>query len=752
MNEDIPYDIFSTFIMRTPLFPFNFLTTLLAEESMVYENMKAIVQQKVVAEALFIASPEFYEQLQKWLNGKEVDAKDKERFFQTIYKYLSRMASRSTPFGLFAGCGVGKIGNQTEIILNKISDYERHTRLDMSYLCNLANGLAKNEQIKNRIRYFPNTSIYESGFRLRYIEYRYKKDNRSHHLIEVKNSDILRLVINDAKRGRTIQELVNLIIKNDVPIELANDYIEKLITSQILISELDPTVTGVEYFSRIINILSQIDGIESINDILKSINKKINAIDLKIGNSPDQYYDISLDLNQLGIKYNLKFLFQTDINLTSNKCFINNATLDSVKEGVILFNKLTAKYPNTAISQFIEAFTKRYETRELPLLNVLDTETGIGYVQTNRYSEGDVSPLIADIVLPPKGNNGSKIEWNKIQEFLFRKYLEATEKNYYEIEIREDEIASFDVNWDDLPKTFYSIVKLVEASSEKHPQGRLWMEAAGGSTAAQLLGRFCHGNSDIFDFVKEITSFERDIFNDAIIAEIVHLPTSRVGNVILRPVLHDYEIPFLTTPAVDPDHTIALDDLYVSVRNNEIVLRSKRLNKRIIPRLSNAHNFSNRALPVYQFLCDLQNQNLRSSIGFNWGNLMNSYSFRPRVIYKNLILNPASWVIQKEEISNFYIVKDDKELLKTVKVWREKNRMPVKVLFDNADNSLFVSFESILSIRTLLSTIKNMNIFILKEFLFNTDNAFVKSAEGIFTNEFVFALYKKPQENGRDRV
>lgn len=752
MKNNLTYDIDSTFVVRTPLFLFNFLMTLLADESALYENLMGLIQEPIFAEALFIASPNFYEQFQKWVNGKEVDKKEKERFLQTTYKYLSRMASRSTPFGLFAGCCVGKTGNETEVILGKTSEHERHTRLDMAYLCNLAHALAKSENIKTKLRYFPNNSIYESGEKLRYIEYRYKKDNRTHHLIEVKNSEFLELVIKEAKNGRTIQELAQLIIKKDTPPEQSNDYIHTLIDNQILISELDPTVTGDEFLNRIQKVLSSIDKIENIKDVLSQTSKQLNAIDLKIGNSPEQYHEIASGLSQLGVDYNMKFLFQTDVNLRYIKSSVNNLTLDSIKEGVLLFNKLTAKYTKTKISQFMEAFTNRFETRECSLMKVLDTETGIGYLQTNRNSEGDVSPLIANIVLPSQENSSLQLEWTKTQKFLLHKFLEAKEKNYYEIELMEDEIKSFDAYWDDLPATIYSLVKLIEGSTEKYPGGRILMEGAGGSSATQLLGRFCHGNDEIFDFVKGIAVFERNLFRESILAEIVHLPESRVGNVILRPVFQDYEIPFLTSPAVDPEHIITLDDLYISVRNNEIILRSKRLNKRIIPRLSNAHNYSNMALPVYQFLCDLQSQNLRSSIGFNWGILKDYYSFRPRVIYKNLIISPASWMVQKEEIGDFYKAKDDIELKNKVKKWIEKRKIPDMVLLENNDNMLFVTFNNMLSIKTLLAIVKNMGYFILKEFLFNPENAVVKSEEGVFTNEFVFAFYKNSEINERSQA
>ncbi|MCP4218435.1 MAG: hypothetical protein GY765_27615, partial [bacterium] len=203
-----------------------------------------------------------------------------------------------------------------------------------------------------------------------------------------------------------------------------------------------------------------------------------------------------------------------------------------------------------------------------------------------------------------------------------------------------------------------------------------------------------------------------------------------------------HEIPYLAKSAVPPEDQIKLEDLMVSVKNNRVILRSKRFNKEVVPRLTNAHNYSYNALPVYQFLADLQTQGLRSGIGFNWGALANEHQFQPRVTYKNLILYPATWNIKKEDLEDFAKIKDDDKLVQAVQEWRKKLKMPAFIALADSDNKLFINLDNALCIRTLFSVIKNRGGFQLVEFLFDPKEAVVKSKDDVFTNEFVFAFHK----------
>ena len=98
------------------------------------------------------------------------------------------MASRSTPFGLFAGSGVGTLGETTCLAVSARAACRRHTRLDMDYLVALADALARDPALAPVVRYTPNSSLYRSGDRWRFVETRMQDKNRSQHLVAVDDS------------------------------------------------------------------------------------------------------------------------------------------------------------------------------------------------------------------------------------------------------------------------------------------------------------------------------------------------------------------------------------------------------------------------------------------------------------------------------------------------------------------------------------------------------------------------------------
>lgn len=746
MVNSIPFNNFSSFILRTPLFSYSFLYNIISKKDIKQDELKQLCQDTVIQEAIFLASPDLYAEFEKWLNNEVSDKKnikktkkESDNIQFAILKYILRMSSRCTPFGLFAGFSVGKFGEKTNIKFPIQSGYKRHTRLDMNYLCALAQDLAKHPEIKEQLKYFTNSSMYVVGAQIRYVEYHYVNTKRVHHIVAVDYSEYLQRILQAASKGAYINELTQLLVDDDITFEEAKEFVNEIIDNQLLVNELEPAITGNEFLEQILIILGNINNTENIKLVLSQTKETLAQIDHgKIGTSISTYYEIAKKLKSLETRYELKYLFQTDMVKPVINCMLNKQIANDILSGIEVMNKLTLTPSATNLTQFRDAFYERYEDREMPLLHILDTEIGIGYKQ-NQIS-GDISPLIDDIALPIRNNSSADIKWDHIQTFLFKKYTEAILDNKYEVEITDKDLELIKPNWDDLPNTISTMVNITG-------NGKIHISSAGGSSSANLLGRFCHVNKEMHEYVTEITTKEKVLSPDTILAEIIHLPESRLGNILLRPVLRDYEIPYLAKPAVDNDHQIQIQDLMVSVKRNKIVLRSKRLQKEIIPRLTTAHNYSFNTLPVYQFLCDMQTQNIRGSIGFSWGSLSNEYSFLPRVNHKNVILSLATWNIRKDDIKEVINTKGDDKLFKEIEELRKKKNIPSLVLLADGDNELLINLENLLCIKTMLSMVKKRSSFKLTEFLFDSEKGIVKSKEGLFTNQFVISFYKQKQNN-----
>lgn len=107
-------------------------------------------------------------------------------------------------------------------------------------------------------------------------------------------------------------------------------------------------------------------------------------------------------------------------------------------------------------------------------------------------------------------------------------------------------------------------------------------------------------------------------------------------------------MPYVSESKSDAEHKIPINDIYIRYDNGRIRLRSKRLNKEIKPRYSNAYNYDDNQLPAINFLGDYQYYGINPGFKWDWGFLITN-DFLPRVEYKEFILIEARWKIDKDE-------------------------------------------------------------------------------------------------------
>jgi len=735
------YRPFPDFVLRTPLLPLNFILSVIKRKRITNSQLKKILTDEAIREAILLASPDLFTRICDWEQGFISRQKEINRIKNALVRYLIRMSMRCTPFGLFAGVSTGTWGSETEIYLPPTHLYERSTRLDMNYLFALSQYLTNEPQLKKNIRYFQNSSLYRVGPHYRYVEYRYNGSGRTHHLVSVDYSEYLELLLKHIKNGLQFDDLVRLLVNEQIPEDEAISFVNELIDNQVIVGDLEPAVTQLDMLNKIIDTLDATPALIATQSILRAIQNSLKEIDEKlIGKTLGEYAEIKERMTELGLKHDHKFLFQTDLVKTPQKGLLDVKIQNDIHKGLNWLVKLTPMKMETTLGKFFKSFLKRYDTREVPLVEALDEEMGIGYHHTPGM--GDTSPLLDDIAFRAKISDDAHTHADPVITFLHGKLIKSLADGTMEIDLSEKDYHSLENKTEAWPETFAVFLSLLSSGDKKHPRGTIYLHAAGGTSAANMLSRFCHADHKIYTLVKQIVEKEQELLEPSVLAEIVHLPESRTGNILLRPAFRNFEIPYLAASGVKRDHRIYPSDLMLSVKKGEFVLRSKITDKEIIPRLTTAHNYSNNSLPLYQFLCDFQSRNFQSWYGFSWGSLLNTFPFLPRVTFENLIFSPAIWNIQTDEIIPFVKIKDDDELLSVVRKWRLSTKIPSMVSLMDNDNELLINLENITCLRTLFSIIKGRKKFRLAEFLFDEKHPVVQSIDGHYTNEFILPFFK----------
>lgn len=731
-----PYIPFSNFVLRTPLFDIDFFKKLTASTS--DQNLKSLFEEGVIKEAIFLASPELYFELEKWVSGT-LKQENEDKLKVSFLKYLTRMSSRCTPFGLFAGFALGDYSDQTAIELGSLKKHKRSTRPDMNYLVALSQDLAVASNVRSQLDFYPNSTIYKSGDELRYIEYYYVEGKRNHRIIEIDYNEYLDKILNATATGSTLKELALLIKDEGYTMDESTSFIDELVESQILVSELEPSVSGPDFTEQMLNVLKDKKSLTTEIDFIKNLRNRCTALDQVLGNSPSTYLQIVEEIKSRETKYKLKYLFQADLELATSSCTLSRTIANDALKAMRVFNKLTKKSTETNLQKFKKAFIERYEDREIALYKVLDVETGIGYLQENKG--GDINPLVDDLALFNNNQpNSSENNWDYVVKWLSLKVINALTNNSTKIILDDKDFEGLEEDWSDLPDTLSCMTQhFVEEGVEK-----IKISGFGGSSAANLLGRFSYDDSSLQAFTKDIVTAEKNSCPDQILAEIVHLPESRVGNILMRPFLRDYEIPYLGMSRLPFKNQISIDDLYLSVKNDRLVLRSKRLDKQVLPRLTNAHNFSANALPIYHFLCDLQTQGLRSWIGFTFSTLNDQYQFLPRVEYRNMVFHQARWNLTQDDIKDLQTAskKNEVSFKEELTNFIERWRLPTCFLQSEGDNELLINSGSLSSVKMLLKNVEKKPSFILTEFL-HQENGKVKSSNGHYSNEMILTFYNQ---------
>ncbi|MDR3008611.1 MAG: lantibiotic dehydratase [Sphingobacterium sp.] len=386
--------------------------------------------------------------------------------------------------------------------------------------------------------------------------------------------------------------------------------------------------------------------------------------------------------------------------------------VDELKELITFLSSHSALSAPKELSEFRDKFVKQYDQQAIPLLQALDPEIGIGYGDFENNSNSELLGLF--------GHNGSRQGGANLSKMI-QKGVSVADNIPTVIQLEQYKQNSRTIGFK-LPNTFNAILNPAENS--------YLLNMLGGATANNVLGRFTFADHKVHELCKENASTESLSNPDVLFFDIAYSGEAAVDNISRRCPIYEYHVSIHSLS--NGSKQISLNDIYVAIRAGEVVLYSKELKKRLVPRLSNAYRYTRSELSLFRFLCDIQSQNIVQSLLPNVDSLFDGMSFKPRISYKHLILSPASWRINLEDFPCLNNSFKDKV---------SKSGKYKFVKFGYTDQTLHLDTESPEDLQLLYSILKaNKEIWVQESF--SSECSPIRDTEGnLYHSEFILSIF-----------
>jgi thiopeptide-type bacteriocin biosynthesis protein len=671
---------------RTPLLPYSVVDTLYSAHDPEDFVRKLIASRPEIAQAIYVASPSLAEATEAWLGGKRWANKSG---FLRLAAYVVRMASRPTPFGLFATIAPVDIGDRTTLGLASADAIRTHSRPDMAWLLGLVRAVEAREDVRERLRVFWNDHALERGGRIHVKN----PDGRAfttdkgavrvkYAPISLRKTAVVTLIAAASQDGVTFGELCARIVEAaGVQRDAASHMLDGLLRAGVLISELrpapidDPVETVQQAFRRVA---------PDAADAVCSVRAALNHLDETpiAARAVGDYRKTNEVISAVAPS---SFTFQVD----STHAFTGTLAGSVLADVETLARIWLRSNVMLRLNAYRERFLERYGgyERRVALLELVDPEFGIG---------------------PPPPLEGSQIGVGRRQALL-ELAAAACREGRHEVALTErelDEIVGPDPDPDGLPTSFEIGFEIVAPNVEAVDGGDYVVAASAMKSspgAARTIGRFAHAlGSRVRTRIDEVVQLERQR-DDRRDVELVYFPSrDRVINVAIRPGLRPYEIQFGIRRDEPGVQRLPLADIIIGIERGRFRAWSRTLGCELRITESHVLNADVNAPDVCSFLAAMSEDGMTFPSGFNWG-AAGALPVLPRLRFGRVVLAKAMWHVDRRRLGDGAIALEG-----AIADYRQRLGLPDEVMLVERDNRIPVRLSSRIGLAVLRDQLRRM--------------------------------------------
>ena len=633
--------------------------------------------------ALAVGSVSLYEALERAKGSVDKGS----RLASKLLRYLIRMLTRPTPYGLFAGVALAHWGPVTDLSLARTPP-QTHSRPDMEWLLNLVFQLESRPAVRAKLSYRANPRAFVHAGRVFLPERAPTAGSADHaQAVSVQASRAVCLALALASKPIPHDCLVEeLSTTPGATADKIEALIEGLWHQTFLLTDLRPPLSVHRPAAYVAH---RMRGIPAAAVALEQLEMALSATaawdELPAERAASAYLMMARPTEGKG-EVPAQMPPQVDTTLSLNGRHIAEAVAREAARAAELLIRLTP-LPNGPphLAAYRAAFHARYgQDREVPLLELLDPNVGIGAPPTHLHGAAPGSDL-----------RQAELRHRTLRDLA----VTALRERQLVVDLDHQtlsQLESWSPSASQAPPSLDLSLFVVTASAAELDKGRFLLVVGpnlGATGAGRNLGRF----ADILGAearvaLEEVSRRESARRPDALWAELVYLPRRlRSANVVVRPHYRPFEIVLGTTPGLPPDRVIPLDALVVGVHENRFYARWPARDAEVVA--CAGHMLNNAQAPdAFRFLEDIRRDGLAQFMPFDWGPAA-GFPILPRIQVGRIVLCLAQWRIDVRT-SQVLFAESQQAFKSSLAAWRERWQVPRYVYLASGDNRLLLDLEN----------------------------------------------------------
>ncbi|HSZ38987.1 MAG TPA: lantibiotic dehydratase [Trebonia sp.] len=673
------YQAAGFFMVRAPLLPaagFRRLTGTPAERL-------SLLDAPLARTAIAAASTELYRALPA--PGADAGGDLPERMSRSLFRYLNRMITRPTPFGLFAAVGAGRFTDATSLRLDRTALDRITISPDMAWLEALLRAAGAAAMARGEVPLTVNDSVLESGGRL--VHTLAAADGKAGDTVSIRSTGVVAEILELARCPVPAGELVARVAERHrrADPDRIRRLADELLRLDFLRADVLPPAGRPESLPR-----RPDSRAERLDDIGRELRELAGLGPACL--SGTRLLGLAARQREL-IPEHTASTFQVDASLALRGSGLSRRVGDAVADAVSALASVTGT-ANRSLRDYAQAFLERYGPgEEVPVLELLDPHLGLGAPRGYLWPAPEFPP-------PETARDGSRP-----REQLLLSWMQEATLDGGPLTLTDERVRLLSGDGPRRPPPpLLDVYVQVHAESPAAIDRGDWLAVLapmGIVPGGRSFGRFAPLLPE--DAAGRLGAFldsEGRLDPGPVFAELAYRPAeARMRNVSGHTRRRRYEIPVDVGPSVPGDRVLGPRDLLIGIHEDgQFFIRSRRLGRTVVAVQS--HMLSPvRAPNVCRFLLEVSADRYHSL----WSLREPAFArlpYCPRVVRGKVVIVPARWNLTRALLGE---TAGDAGFAAAAARWRARFRVPrhVYLLSHDDDQRLLLDLDDDASLAEL---------------------------------------------------